>query len=116
MGAPEVIRLVPGWPHALTHIHNRREMVHADIKPANLTLSIDTTISENPYDGLGGGRLLGRPRTCCSLWVKVQSAFAQETVMPSQKRANEAARRLAGSDPVFGFQTENGTCLRVRPV
>jgi hypothetical protein len=66
--------------------------------------------------GLGGGRLLGTPRTCCSLWVKVQSAFAQETVMPSQKRANEAARRLAGSDPVFGFQTENGTCLRVRPV
>lgn len=42
MGTPETIRLFRGLAHALSHLHRHRNMIHADVKPANLIISNDT--------------------------------------------------------------------------
>lgn len=39
MGTPEVIRLFRGLAHAVYHLHHHGQVVHADIKPANIILS-----------------------------------------------------------------------------
>lgn len=39
LGTPEAIRLVRGLAHAVSHLHRRCNVVHADIKPANIILS-----------------------------------------------------------------------------
>ena len=38
MGTPETIRLMRGLAHAIHHLHRRCNVVHADIKPANIWL------------------------------------------------------------------------------
>lgn len=42
LGTPEVIRLCRGLAHAVHHLHRRCNVVHADIKPANIILSSNT--------------------------------------------------------------------------
>lgn len=39
LGTPEAIRLCRGLAHAVSHLHRRCNVVHADIKPANIILS-----------------------------------------------------------------------------
>lgn len=42
LGTPEAIRLMRGLAHALHHLHRRCNVVHADIKPANIIVSSKT--------------------------------------------------------------------------
>lgn len=42
LGAPDAIRLCRGLAHAVHHLHRRCNLVHADIKPANIILSPNT--------------------------------------------------------------------------
>lgn len=42
LGTPETIRLMRGLAHALHHLHRRCNVVHADIKPANIIVSSKT--------------------------------------------------------------------------
>tara|TARA_R110002049_G_scaffold309101_2_gene516917 strand:- start:44419 stop:45381 length:963 start_codon:yes stop_codon:yes gene_type:complete len=39
IAAPEALRLVKGVAHALHHLHRRKQIIHGDIKPANLILT-----------------------------------------------------------------------------
>ena len=39
IAAPEAVRLMKGVAHALGHLHQRKDIVHVDIKPANLILT-----------------------------------------------------------------------------
>lgn len=44
IAAPEAIRLVKGVAHALRHLHRHKQIVHGDIKPANLILTKRTSL------------------------------------------------------------------------
>ncbi|MCA9150051.1 MAG: serine/threonine protein kinase [Planctomycetales bacterium] len=44
ISAPEAVRLVKGVAHTLSHLHRRKEIVHADVKPANLVLTKRTSL------------------------------------------------------------------------
>jgi serine/threonine protein kinase len=44
IAAPEAIRLVKGVAHALRHIHRNKQIIHGDIKPANLILTKRTSL------------------------------------------------------------------------
>jgi len=67
IAAPEAARLVKGVAHALHHLHRRKQIVHADIKPANLLLTkrtslvlidygnawaVERTMTRSPGDGV----------------------------------------------------------------
>jgi len=44
IAAPEAIRLVKGVAHALRHLHRNKQIIHGDIKPANLILTKRTSL------------------------------------------------------------------------
>ncbi|PHQ36978.1 serine/threonine protein kinase [Rhodopirellula bahusiensis] len=44
IAAPEAVRLVRGVAHALRHLHRHKQIVHGDIKPANLILTKRTSL------------------------------------------------------------------------
>lgn len=44
VAAPEAVRLMKGIAHALHHLHRRKQIVHGDIKPANLILTNRTSL------------------------------------------------------------------------
>jgi len=44
IAAPEAVRLVKGVAHALRHLHRNRQIIHGDIKPANLILTKRTSL------------------------------------------------------------------------
>lgn len=44
IAAPEAVRLVKGVAHALHHLHRHKQIIHADIKPANLVLTNRTSL------------------------------------------------------------------------
>ncbi len=43
MGAPEVVRLIRGLAHGLSHLHRHKGIIHADVKPGNLILTPNPT-------------------------------------------------------------------------
>ncbi|TWU62646.1 Serine/threonine-protein kinase PknB [Crateriforma conspicua] len=44
IAAPEAVRLVKGVAHALRHLHRNKQIIHGDIKPANLVLTNRTSL------------------------------------------------------------------------
>lgn len=44
ISAPEAVRLMKGVAHGLSHLHRRKQIVHADVKPANLVLTSRTSL------------------------------------------------------------------------
>lgn len=44
IAAPEAVRLVKGVAHALRHLHRNKQIIHGDIKPANLILTRRTSL------------------------------------------------------------------------
>ena len=44
IAAPEAVRLVKGVAHGLAHLHRHKQIVHGDIKPANLLLTKRTSL------------------------------------------------------------------------
>jgi len=44
IAAPEAVRLVKGVAHALRHLHRNKQIIHGDIKPANLILTKRTSL------------------------------------------------------------------------
>lgn len=44
ISTPEAVRLVKGVAHTLSHLHRRKQFVHADVKPANLILTSRTSL------------------------------------------------------------------------
>lgn len=44
IAAPEAVRLVKGVAHALRHLHRHKQIIHGDIKPANLILTQRTSL------------------------------------------------------------------------
>lgn len=44
IAAPEAVRLTKGVAHALRHLHHNRQIIHGDIKPANLLLTKRTSL------------------------------------------------------------------------
>ncbi len=44
IAAPEAVRLVKGVAHALRHLHRHKQIIHGDIKPANLILTKRTSL------------------------------------------------------------------------
>lgn len=44
IAAPEGVRLVKGVAHALRHLHRNKQIIHGDIKPANLILTKRTSL------------------------------------------------------------------------
>ncbi|MEO9930395.1 serine/threonine protein kinase [Rhodopirellula bahusiensis] len=44
IAAPEAVRLAKGVAHALSHLHKRKQIIHGDIKPANLILTKRTSL------------------------------------------------------------------------
>ena len=44
IAAPEAVRLVKGVAHALRHLHRNKQIIHGDIKPANLILTNRTSL------------------------------------------------------------------------
>ncbi len=44
IATPEAVRLVKGVAHALRHLHRHRQIIHGDIKPANLILTKRTSL------------------------------------------------------------------------
>lgn len=44
IAAPEAVRLMKGVAHALRHLHRNKQIIHGDIKPANLILTKRTSL------------------------------------------------------------------------
>ena len=44
IAAPEAVRLMKGVAHTLHHLHRRKQIIHGDIKPANLVLTQRTSL------------------------------------------------------------------------
>ena len=44
IAAPEAVRLAKGVAHALRHLHRKKQIIHGDIKPANLILTKRTSL------------------------------------------------------------------------
>jgi len=44
IATPEAVRLLKGVAHALRHLHRNKQIIHGDIKPANLILTTRTSL------------------------------------------------------------------------
>jgi len=44
IATPEALRLMKGVAHALSHLHKRKQIIHGDVKPANLLLTKRTSL------------------------------------------------------------------------
>ncbi len=44
IAAPEAVRLMKGVAHALCHLHRHKQVIHGDVKPANLLLTKRTSL------------------------------------------------------------------------